>query len=85
MLALHILTFLPIEDLLAGLILYLNLTRPYNITFITQQLSQFLTKPTTTHHNAALRVLKYLKDSLERGLFFPRDSSIQLIGFSNAD
>jgi hypothetical protein len=69
---------------LIGRLLYLNTTRP-DITFVTQQLSQFLTKPTQIHHNAAMRVLKYLKSSPGKGLFFPRNSTLQLFGFSDAD
>jgi hypothetical protein len=79
----------PFEDIsayrcLVGRLIYLNTTRP-DITFITQQLSQFLSKPTHTHYNAALRVLKYLKGCPGRGLFFPRSSSLQILGFSDAD
>jgi hypothetical protein len=79
----------PFEDVpayrrLVGRLLYLNNTRP-DITFITQQLSQFLSKPTQAHHSAALRVLKYLKGCPGKGLFFPRSSSITLQGFSDAD
>jgi hypothetical protein len=64
----------PYEDIpsyrrLIGRLLYLNSTRP-DITFITKQLSQFLYKPTQTHHNAALRVLKYLNGCPGKGLFF---------------
>jgi hypothetical protein len=51
---------------LIGRLIYLNTTR-LDITFITQQLSQFLSKPTQTHYNAAIRVLKYLKGSPGRG------------------
>jgi len=79
----------PYEDIpsyrrLIGMLLYLNTTRP-DITFITQQLGQFLSKPTQTYHNAALRVLKYLKSCPGKGLFFPRNSSLHLQGFSDAD
>jgi hypothetical protein len=79
----------PYEDIpsyrrLVGRLLYLNSTRP-DITFITQQLSQFLSKPTQSHHHAALRVLKYLKGCPGKGLFFPRNSSLHLQGFSDAD
>lgn len=68
---------------LIGKLLYLNTTRP-NITFVTRQLSQFLSKPTMTHYNAVCRVVRYLKNNLGRGLFFPRKSEIQLLGFSDA-
>ncbi|PNY05485.1 retrovirus-related Pol polyprotein from transposon TNT 1-94 [Trifolium pratense] len=79
----------PYEDIsayrhLVGRLLYLNTTRP-DITFITQQLSQFLSKPTHTHYNAAMRVLKYLKNCPGRGLFFPRTSTLHILGFSDAD
>jgi len=69
---------------LVGRLIYLNTTRP-DITFITQQLSQFLSKPTHTHYNAALRVLKYPKGSPGRGIFFPRSSSLHIQGYTDAD
>ena len=67
-----------------GKLLYLNNTRP-DITFVTQQLSQFLSNPTVAHHNAALRTLRYLKSCPGKGLFFPENSSLSLQGFSDAD
>lgn len=45
----------------------------------------FFSTPTTTHFNAACRVIKHLKTCPSRGIFFPRDSPIQLNGYSNAD
>jgi len=75
---------IPAYRRLVGRLLYLNNSRP-DITFITQQLSQFLSNPTVAHHNAALRTLRYLKSCLGKGLFFPRNSSITLQGFSDVD
>jgi len=77
-------TDIPSYRRLVGRLLYLNTTRP-DITFITQQLSQFLSQPTQTHHAAAPRVLRYLKGCPGRSLFFPRNSSINLQGFSDAN
>ncbi|PNX62837.1 retrovirus-related Pol polyprotein from transposon TNT 1-94, partial [Trifolium pratense] len=54
---------------LVGKLLYLTTTRP-DIAFVTQQLSQFLTSPTQVHYDTACRVIKYLKGSPGRGLFF---------------
>jgi len=75
---------IPAYRRLIGRLLYLNTTRP-NITFITQQLSQFLSNPTHTHFHVATRVLRYLKSSPGRGIFFPINATFQLQGFSDAD
>ncbi|MCI31177.1 retrovirus-related pol polyprotein from transposon TNT 1-94, partial [Trifolium medium] len=64
---------------MVGKLLYLNTTRP-DIAFATQQLSQFMHAPTTVHFNAACRVLRYLKNNPGQGIFFSRDSEMQLIG-----
>jgi hypothetical protein len=69
---------------LIGRLLYLTTTRP-DITLATQQLSQFLNAPTTTHYNAACRVLRYLKANPGYGLLFPRNSEIQILGYADAD
>jgi hypothetical protein len=67
-----------------GKLLYLTNTRP-DIAYATQQLSQFLHKPTMIHYNAACRVIRYLKNSPGRGLFFSRHSDIHIHSFSDAD
>jgi hypothetical protein len=65
-------------------LLYLTNTRP-DISFVVQQLSQFLHKPTLAHYNAACRVVRYLKHNPGRGSLFPKHSKLQLLGFYNAD
>jgi len=65
-------------------LLYLTTTRP-DIAFATQQLSQFMSKPTRSHLATVMRVLKYLKGRPGQGFFFPRDSQIQLTSFRDAD
>ena len=69
---------------LVGRLVYLTSTRP-DIAFATQQLSQFMSKPTKAHHAAAVHVLRYLKGCPGQGLFFPRTCSPHLLGFSDAD
>jgi len=69
---------------LIGRLIYLTNTRP-DITFATQQLSQFPASPTEKHFVAATRILRYLKKCPGQGLFFPRQSSLFLSGFSDAD
>jgi hypothetical protein len=67
---------------LIGRLLYLTTTRS-GITLATQQLSQFLNAPTTTHYNAAYRVLRYLKANPGYGLLFPRNSEVQILGYAD--
>jgi hypothetical protein len=79
----------PFDDIasyrrLIGRLLYLTNTRP-DISFATQQLSQFLHKPTATHYHAACRVVRYLKHNPGRGLMFPRSLELQILGYSDAD
>jgi hypothetical protein len=75
---------IPTYRRLVGRLLYLTNTRP-DISFAVQQLSQFLHKPTMAHYNAACRVIRYLKHNPGRGLLFPRQSDLQLLGFSDVD
>jgi hypothetical protein len=69
---------------LVGKLLYLTTTRP-DIAFAVQQLSPFLSKPTIVHYDAACRVVRYLKGSPGKGLFFSRSSALQVLGFADAD
>ena len=80
----------PLEDpekyrRLVGRLLYLNFTRP-DISYVVQQLSQFLHAPTDIHWKAALYVLKYLKGCPSKGLFFEKNSSpISITAYSDSD
>ena len=75
---------IPAYHRLVGRLLYLTTTRP-DISFATQQLGQIMAHPTTQHHKAAMRLVHYLKSSPGWGLFFPCNSTIQLLGFSDVD
>ena len=61
-------------------------TRP-DITFAVHSLAQFSSNPDTIHFNAAKRILRYLKGSLNFGLVFKGNKSenFQLLGYSDAD
>lgn len=68
---------------IVGALQYCTLTRP-DIAYFVNQLCQFLHCPTTTHFQAAKRVLKYLKGTLDHGLLFtPR--LIQLNAYYDFD
>jgi hypothetical protein len=69
---------------LVGKLIYLTSTRP-DISFVVGRLSQFLDAPTQAYLNAAMRVLRYLKNSPGDGLFFSANTSMDIIGYSNSD
>lgn len=69
---------------LVGKLLYLNLTRP-DISYSVQQLSQFLSAPAQSHIAAAQHVLRYLKGTLNVGLFYKADNSLELTAYCDAD
>ena len=61
-------------------------TRP-DITFAVHKLAQFASSPDASHFNAAKRILRYLKGSIEFHLVFngSKTDKFQLIGYSDAD
>lgn len=69
---------------LVGRLIYLTNMQP-DIAFAVQQLSQYMTNPTNAHHQAALRVLRYLKGTPGSGLFFSAHGTSQLRAFSDSD
>ncbi|XP_019104832.1 uncharacterized mitochondrial protein AtMg00810-like [Beta vulgaris subsp. vulgaris] len=68
---------------LVGKFLYLNMTRP-DISYVVQQLSQFLSDPRTPHLNDAMYVIRYLKGTIDHGLLYDHND-LQLQAYSDAD
>nr|XP_016467439.1 PREDICTED: uncharacterized mitochondrial protein AtMg00810-like [Nicotiana tabacum] len=69
---------------LIGRLLFLKYTRP-DICFVVQHLSQFLKCPRVPHIVIALHILRYLKGSLDVGLFYSRSSDLTLTAYSDSD
>uniref|UniRef100_A0A803P3R9 Integrase catalytic domain-containing protein n=1 Tax=Cannabis sativa TaxID=3483 RepID=A0A803P3R9_CANSA len=67
-----------------GRLLYLTLSRP-DITFAVNTLSQFMSRPRTTHLIALHHLLRYLKGSPGQDIFYSTASSLHLRGFSDSD
>ncbi|XP_019420697.1 PREDICTED: uncharacterized protein LOC109330882 [Lupinus angustifolius] len=65
-------------------LIYLTNSRP-DICFSVQQLTQFMAKPTITHHKVALRVIRYIKATPVVGLFFSNTYIVQLKAYSYSD
>ena len=68
---------------IVGSLVYLAVTRP-DISYAVHILSQFVSSPTHVHYSHLLRVLRYLRGTITRRLFFPRSSSFQLQAYSDA-
>ena len=72
---------------MVGSLVYLaSCTRP-DISYVITKLSEKLEKPTRAHFNACKFVLKYLRGTMSKGLFYKRESGegIQIIGYSDSD
>ena len=67
-----------------GSLQYLALTRP-DISFAVNKLSQFMHRPSTTHWSAVKRILRYLKGTLNHGIFLRKNTSLHLHAFADAD
>ena len=69
---------------LVGSLIYLTTTRP-DISYVVHQVRQFMTSPRHLHLAAVRRIIRYLRGSPTRGLFFPTGSSLQLVAYNDAD
>lgn len=69
---------------LIGRLLYLGFTRS-DISYATQQLSQFVQTPREIHWHEALHVLRYLKGFPFLGLFFPSMNTLVLTAYLDSD
>ncbi|KAL6311931.1 hypothetical protein AAG906_013204 [Vitis piasezkii] len=69
---------------LLGKLLYLTLTRP-DISYAVGRLSQFISRPKLPHLHAAQRILRYLKGNPGMGLFFPSNSELRLMAYTDSD
>ncbi|KAJ9535141.1 hypothetical protein OSB04_un001781 [Centaurea solstitialis] len=69
---------------LVGSLVYLTVTR-LDIAYVVHTVSQFMAGPCSDHYAAVVRILRYLKGTMFRGLHFSSKSSFVLHGFSNSD
>ncbi|KAM1024520.1 hypothetical protein ACFX2C_037789 [Malus domestica] len=70
---------------LVGALQYLTWTRP-DLSFAVNLVCQFMHNPRLSHLQAVKRILRYLKGSLDLGLWFPKSSQVPSIqAFSDAD
>ncbi|KAJ9558624.1 hypothetical protein OSB04_013238 [Centaurea solstitialis] len=67
-----------------GSLLYLTASRP-DIVFSTGVCARYQCDPRDSHLKAVKRILRYLKGTPDFGLWYPKGSSFELIGYTDSD
>ncbi|GJR25631.1 hypothetical protein Tco_1101863 [Tanacetum coccineum] len=67
-----------------GTLMYLTASR-LDLTFAICMCARYQAKPTKKHLHAVKRIFKYLRGTVNRGLWYPKDSSIALTAYADAD
>ncbi|KAH0716980.1 hypothetical protein KY290_013545 [Solanum tuberosum] len=67
-----------------GCLQYLALTPP-DIAFVTNRLAQFSHRPTTNHLVSLKRMICYLAGTMDKRIYFSKESPLVLHAFSNPD
>ncbi|GJX72673.1 uncharacterized mitochondrial protein-like protein [Tanacetum coccineum] len=67
-----------------GTLLYLTASR-HDLQFSICMCARYQARPTKKHINAVKRIFRYLKGTVHRGLWYPKDSLIALTAFADAD
>ncbi|XP_022843199.1 uncharacterized protein LOC111366733 [Olea europaea var. sylvestris] len=67
-----------------GSLLYLIATRP-DITFSVGVCAGFQADPKESHLNSVRRIIRYVSGTVDLGIFYSRDSNLDLAGYSDVD
>lgn len=69
---------------LVGRLIYLRFTR-LDLSYIVHILSQFMQQPLEAHWLTALRVVRYLKGTPDRGIMLKSECNLQITAYCDAD
>nr|GEV07719.1 hypothetical protein [Tanacetum cinerariifolium] len=69
---------------MVGALMYLTASRP-DIVHATCYCARYQAKPTEKHLTAVKRIFQYLKDTINMGLWYPRDTGFKLTAFLDSD
>jgi hypothetical protein len=69
---------------LVGNLMYLTATRP-DIMYAVSLVSRFMEKPHSNHWEAAKRILRYIKGTVDYGIFYEANVPVKLIGYTDSD
>ncbi|GJZ18814.1 hypothetical protein Tco_0555404, partial [Tanacetum coccineum] len=67
-----------------GGLMYRTASRP-DIAFATFICAHYQARPTVKHLKEVKRIFRYLRQSYNMGLWYPKDSRFELIAYSNTD
>ncbi|GJR67682.1 hypothetical protein Tco_0013747 [Tanacetum coccineum] len=67
-----------------GGFMYLTASRPYS-AFATSVCARYQARPTVKHLKEVKRIFRYLIQSYNMGLWYPKDFRFEIIAYSNAD
>nr|GEZ52380.1 hypothetical protein [Tanacetum cinerariifolium] len=67
-----------------GTLLYLTASRP-DLQFAICMSARYQARPTEKHIHAVKRIFRYLRGIVNQGLWYPKDSSVALTTFADAD
>ncbi|PRQ55909.1 putative RNA-directed DNA polymerase [Rosa chinensis] len=69
---------------IVGSLMYLTATRP-DIMYAVSLINRYMEHPTEHHLSAAKRVLRYLKGTIDFGIFYKKGEMSELVGFTDSD
>ncbi|GJS47887.1 hypothetical protein Tco_0598008 [Tanacetum coccineum] len=67
-----------------GGLMYLTASRP-DIAFVTFVCARYQARPTEKHLKEVKRIFRYLRQSINMGLWYTKDSGFELIAYADAD
>ena len=69
---------------LVGSLMYLTTTRS-DLMYAVSLISRFMTSPTELHLQATKRVLRYLKGTVDLGVFYQKEGNGGLMAYTDSD
>lgn len=69
---------------IVGSLMYLTATRP-DVMFVVGLISRYMENPTELHLQVAKRVLRYLKGTLDFGIFYKKGGIDELVAYTDSD
>ncbi|GKD21467.1 hypothetical protein Tco_1223170 [Tanacetum coccineum] len=69
---------------MVSILMYLTASRP-NLVFAVCMCARYQTSPTKKHLKALKRVFRYLRGTINWGLWYPKDTAMALTAYADAD